>query len=108
MVSRAIDAYARRFAAEGVMMHLLGERGGAQMLIVWRPRLVAKLLESASNRDFLTRRALPATGADALMRALAERMIACYARRRGGCRERGRDRVRRRRRRLLGRRGRRI
>ena len=32
MVSRAIDAYARRFAAEGVMMHLLGERGGAQML----------------------------------------------------------------------------
>ena len=80
MVSRAIDAYARRFAAEGVMMHLLGERGGAQMLVVWRPRLVAKLLESASNRDFLTRRALPATGADALMRALAERMIACYAR----------------------------
>lgn len=57
MVSRAIDAYARRFAAEGVMMHLLGERGGAQMLVVWRPRLVAKLLESASNRDFLTRRA---------------------------------------------------
>lgn len=76
---RLFSAYVRLLGDSGLRMSWLARRTCGMTMLVWRPALVARVLEDPESRALARELGLPDDDAEALVRAVVGRLRAYYA-----------------------------